>query len=69
MEYTFPRYSAIAALNNYTLNNLHFEQLQVSDPLGICFAVRIFAKVCNPNSIVGNFSNSRKNERTVSIFT
>ena len=28
--------------------------------------LRILAKVCNPYSVVGNFTNSDQNERTVS---
>lgn len=39
-------------------DNNRFEKLQLSD--------RILAKVCNPDSVVGNFANSDQNGRTVS---
>ena len=50
MDYAFPRCSAIADLNNS----------KERDPFRICFAVRILPKVCNPDSIVGNFSLLQK---------
>jgi hypothetical protein len=47
-------YSVIADLNNYKL----------AMPNG-WLRLRILAKVCNPDSVVGNFANSDQNGRTV----
>jgi hypothetical protein len=64
MKYVFPRCSALTGAAPSA--SAKSEKLQVSDPKGICFAVRILAKVCNPDSVVGNFANSEQNGRTVS---